>query len=440
MGVTVNTRPTAFLNARLVDPASGRDEPGALLVADGIIKSVLWGEPDPTPPEGTQIVEARGHVLAPGLIDGRVFVGEPGAEHKETLASASRAAAAGGVTTMIVMPETDPVIDDAALVDFIKRRARDTAEIHVHPMAALSRGLKGEVMTEMGLLKEAGAVGFTDGTHAIANAQVMRRAMSYSTLFDALIAHQPEDPALAAGAAMNEGELSTRLGLVGVPKAAETIMLARDLALVRLTGARYHAALVSCAESLALIAAAKDEGLAVTCAVAAHHLALNENDIGSYRTYLKVRPPLRAEEDRRALSQGVADGIIDLVVSAHQPQAPEDKRLPFAEASDGCIGLETLLPALLERVHGGEIGLLQALAAVTINPARLFGLESGKLVVGASADLVLIDLGRPFVLRLADLHSKCRNTPFEDHRFQGAAAATYVSGRRAFAQAVPEAA
>jgi dihydroorotase len=436
----MNTRPTAFLNARLVDPASGRDEPGALLVADGVIKSVLWGEPDPTPPEGTEIIEARGHVLAPGLIDGRVFVGEPGAEHKETLASASRAAAAGGVTTMIVMPETDPVIDDAALVDFIKRRARDTAEIHVHPMAALSRGLRGEVMTEMGLLKEAGAVGFTDGTRAIANAQVMRRAMSYSTLFDALIAHQPEDPALAAGAAMNEGELSTRLGLVGVPKAAETIMLARDLALARLTGARYHAALVSCAESLALIAAAKDEGLAVTCAVAAHHLALNETDIGSYRTYLKVRPPLRAEEDRRALSQGVADGIVDLVVSAHQPQAPEDKRLPFAEASDGCIGLETLLPALLERVHGGEIGLLQALAAVTINPARLFGLTSGQLVVGASADLVLIDLGRPFVLRLADLHSKCRNTPFEDHRFQGGAAATYVSGRRAFAHAVPEAA
>lgn len=427
----MTARPTAFLNARLVDPASGRDEPGALLVADGTIQSVLWGEPDPSPPEDAHTIDARGLLLSPGLIDARVFVGEPGAEHKETLASASRAATAGGVTTLVVMPETDPVIDDAALVDFLKRRARDTAEVHVHPMAALTRGLKGEVMTEMGLLAEAGAVGFTDGTRQVANARVMRRAMAYATLFDALVAHVPEDPSLSLGTAMNEGELATRLGLSGVPKAAETIMLQRDLELVRLTGARYHAALVTCAESLALIAAAKDEGLPVTCAVSAHHLALNENDIGSYRTYLKVRPPLRGEDDRRALAQGVADGIIDLVVSSHQPQAPEEKRLPFAEASDGCVGLETLLPVLLERVHGGEIGLLQALAAVTINPAALFRLEAGRLAPGAPADLALIDLAKPFALRLADLHSKCRNSPFENHRFQGKAVATFIGGRQA---------
>lgn len=425
-------RPIAFLNARLVDPATGRDEPGALLAENGVIKSVLWGEPDPSPPEGAATIDARGLVLAPGLIDARVFVGEPGAEHKETLASASRAAAAGGVTTIIVMPETDPVIDDAALVDFLKRRARDTAEVHVHPMAALTRGLKGEVMTEMGLLAEAGAVGFTDGTRQVSSARVMRRAMAYATLFDALVAHVPEDPALSQGTAMNEGELATRLGLSGAPKAAETIMLQRDLELVRLTGARYHAALVTCASSLALIAAAKDEGLPVTCAVSAHHLALNENDIGSYRTYLKVRPPLRGEDDRRALAQAVADGLADLVVSSHQPQAPEEKRLPFAEASDGCVGLETLLPVLLERVHGGEIGLSQALASVTIRPAELFRLDAGRLAARAPADLVLIDLAKPFSLRLSDLHSKCRNSPFENHRFQGKAVATFIGGRRVF--------
>jgi dihydroorotase len=431
----MTARPTAFLNARLVDPATGRDEPGALLVESGTIKSVMWGEPDPVPPEGALIIEARGLVLAPGLIDGRVFVGEPGAEHKETLASASRAAAAGGVTSMIVMPETDPVIDDAALVDFIKRRARDTACVNIYPMAALTRGLKGEVMSEMGLLAEAGAVGFTDGTRTVASAQVMRRVMTYATLFDALIGHHTEDPALSADTAMNEGELSTRLGLNGAPKAAETILLARDIALARLTGARYHAAQLSCAESLLLIAAAKDEGLAVSCAVSAHHLSLNETDIGMYRTYLKVRPPLRTEDDRRALAAALADGVVDIVVSSHQPQAPEDKRRPFAEAADGCVGLETLLPCLLARVHGSEVGLLQALAAVTINPARLFGLEAGRLSPGAPADLVLIDLARPYALRLADLHSKCRNTPFENHRFQGRAVATYVAGVRAYAEA-----
>ena len=425
-------RQTAIVNARLVDPGSARDEPGAVLLHGGTIAGVLWGEPDPAIPDGAQMIDARGLVVAPGLIDARVFAGEPGAEQKETLASASMAAAAGGVTTMIVMPETDPVIDDAALVDFIKRRARDTAVVNVHPMAALTRGLKGENMSEMGLLLEAGAVGFTDGNRSIASALVMRRAMAYATLFDALVVHHTEEPALTSGTVMNEGELATRLGLPGAPKAAETIMLARDLALARLTGARYHASQITCAESLALIAAAKDEGLDVTCAAAAHHIALNENDIGMYRTFLKVRPPLRAEADRAALVQGIADGLIDLVVSAHRPQAPEDKRLPFAEAADGCVGLETLLPVLIERVHAGQLTLLEALKTVTANPATLLRLPGGKLAAGAPADLVMIDLGAPWTLQLADLHSKCRNTPFENHSFQGRAVRTIVGGRTVF--------
>ena len=424
----MSARPIAILNARLIDPATGRDEPGALLVQDGMIKSVLWGEPDPSPPAGAEIVEARGRVLAPGLIDGQVFTGEPGAEHRETISSAALAAAAGGVTAMVIMPETEPIIDDAALVDFVKRRARDTACVHVHPAAALTRGMRGEIMTEMGLLQEAGAVAFTDATKTVLSALVMRRAMSYSTLFGALISHHIEDQTLAGGTSMNEGEWALRLGISGAPRAAETIMLARDIELARITGARYHAALVSCAESLALIAAAKDEGLAISCGVGAHHLALNENDIGTYRTYLKVRPPLRDEDDRRALVQGIADGIVDIVVSSHQPRAPEEKRLPFAEARDGCVGLETLLPVMLERVHSGELTLLQALSAVTNRPASLFGLPGGTLAPGAPADLVLIDLAQPYVLRLADLHSKCRNSPFENHKFQGRAILTYVSG------------
>ena len=428
----MNERATAIVNARLIDPAAGRDEPGALLIKDGAIASVLWGEPDPATPEGAEVIDAQGLVLAPGLIDARVFTGEPGAEHKETLASASMAAAAGGVTTIVVMPETEPVIDDAALVDFIKRRARDTASVHVHPMAALTRGLKGETMSEMGLLLEAGAIGFTDGGHSIAHAGVMRRAMSYSTLFDALIAHHIEDSGLGAGAVMNEGELATRLGLAGAPRAAETILLARDIELTRLTGARYHAAQISCAESLQLVGVAKDEGLDVSCAASAHHIALNENDIGMYRTFLKVRPPLRDEEDRLALVQGIADGTIELVVSAHRPQGPEDKRLPFAEAADGCIGVETLLPVLIERVHAGELTLIQALKPVTANPAKLLRLPGGRLAAGGPADLTLIDLGAPWVLRLQDLHSKCRNTPFENHRFQGRAVRTLLGGRTVY--------
>lgn len=406
--------------------------PGALFIEGEYIKDVMWGEPDPPCPDGYDIIDAKGLIIAPGLIDMCVFTGEPGAEHKETLASASAAAAAGGVTTMVVMPDTDPIIDDAALVDFIMRRARDTACVNVRPMAALTKGLAGATMTEMGLLLEAGAVGFTNGTQPISNAQVMRRAMSYATLFDAVVAHQPEEPTLANGTSMNDSELSSRLGLSGAPKAAETIMLARDIELARLTGVRYHAAQISCAESVEQVRAAKESGVNMTCAVSAHHLGLNENDIGNYRTFMKVRPPLRSEDDRRALVEAVAEGIIDIVVSAHRPQGPEDKRLPFAEAADGCVGLETLLPVLLERVHNSDLTLLEALRPVTSNPADLLRLETGRLAAGAPADLIMLNLGEPFQLKSADLHSKNRNTPFDGHRFQGRIKRTFVRGQTVF--------
>ncbi len=275
----------------------------------------------------------------------RAFIGEPGADHRETLASASQAAAAGGVTTIICQPDTSPAIDDPAIVDFVLRRARDTAIVHVHPMAAITKGLEGKEMTEIGLLKAAGAVAFTDGDRSVTNAQVMRRALTYARDFDALIVHHTEDPDLVGDGVMNEGEFAARLGLLGIPPAAETIMLERDMRLVALTGGRYHAASITCADSLEVLRRAKDAGLNVTASASINHLTLNENDIGSYRTFLKLSPPLRAEDDRKRLVEAVASGLIDVVMSDHNPQDVETKRLPFAEASPGAIGLETMLTA-----------------------------------------------------------------------------------------------
>ncbi|MFP3944272.1 MAG: dihydroorotase [Alphaproteobacteria bacterium] len=423
---------TAIINARLVDPASGLDAPGALLIEDGRIADLgprLFAD---APPADAEVIDAGGQVLGPGLIDMRVFTGEPGAEHRETLASASQSAAAGGVTTMIVMPDTDPVIDEPSLVDFVLRRARDTAVVRVHPMAALTRDHDGRHMTEMGLLAEAGAVAFTDGNRAVADSLVMRRALTYARTFGMLIAHHVEDPALASAGVMNEGEFSTRLGLAGRPAIAERIMLERDLSLVWLTGARYHVSQISCAMSLPPLERAREHGLPVTAAASAHHLALNEIDIGNYRTFFKVSPPLRAEDDRAAMVRALSDGLIDVVVSSHEPRAPEDKRLPFAEAADGAVGLETLLPVLLELVHNGALTLTQALRTVTCRPAEILGLEGGRLEKGAPADLVLIDVDRPFVLDGEALRSRSKNTPFDGRRLQGRAVRTFVSGKTVF--------
>ena len=420
----------AYVNARLVDPASGQDAKGTLLTEGRVIADI---GPRIDIPSDTEVVDCKGLVLAPGLIDMRVFTGEPGAEHKETLRSASKAAAAGGVTTMIVMPNTDPVIDDVALVDFIERRARDRALVNIHPMAALTKGLKGEAMTEIGLLSEAGAVGFTDGDRAIANPRVLRRALSYAATFDALIVQHAEDPHLAQGGAMNEGALSLRLGLAGIPAIAETIVVERDMRLVEMTGARYHLAQCSCAATLEVIARAKSRGLPVTCGVAAHHLALNENDVANYRTFFKTSPPLRSEEDRRAMVEGVRGGIIDVIVSSHDPQAPENKRLPFGEAAFGAIGVETLLSVVLTTLHhDAGIPLLDVLRPVTATPATLLRLPAGRLARGAPADLVLIDPDIPFVLQAEALRSRSKNTPFDGRRLQGLAQRTIVGGASVF--------
>jgi dihydroorotase len=428
---TAQGEATAFLNARLIDPASGRDEPGGLLVRDGVIAD-LGAHLRRNAPEGARVVDCKGHVLCPGLIDMQVFTGEPGLEHRETLKTASHAAAAGGVTTIVVMPDTEPVIDQVALVDFIQRRARDNAVVNVHVMAAMTRGLKGQDMTEIGLLKRAGAIAFTNGKSSVANARVMRNALLYAKDHGALIAHHAEDPYLTEGSVMNAGEVATRLGLPGVDKAAETIVLERDVRLVEITGGRYHAATLSCAESLEVVRAAKQRKLPVTCGVSVNHLTLNENDIGSYRTFLRLRPPLRGEEDRVAMVRGLAAGDIDVIVSSHDPQDADVKRHPFAEAADGAIGLETLLAAALRLHHNDEIGLMPLLRAMTANPARLLGLPSGRLDKGAPADLILVDLGQPWVVDKAQLRSRSKNSPFDESKMQGRVLTTMVAGNTVY--------
>ena len=376
-------RPILLANARIVDPSRDFDIVGDLLIADGVIREAKHGIGAGGVPEGTDVVDCRGKLVAPGLVDMRAFVGEPGAGHRETLASASQAAAAGGVTTIVCQPNTSPVIDDPATVDFVLRRARDTAIVHVHPMAALTKGLEGKEMTEIGLLKAAGAVAFTDGDKSVTNAQVMRRALTYAGDFDALIVHHTEDPDLVGDGVMNEGEFGARLGLLGIPKAAETVMLERDLRLVALSGGRYHAASITCGESLEVLRRAKDAGL--QC----HRLVLDQPHHAQRKRHRPL-PHLPESCRRRCAPRTTAScwlprsrtGLIDMVMSDHNPQDVETKRLPFAEAAPGAIGLETMLVAGLRLVHSGEIELVTLLRAMSTRPAELLGLPGGTLKNG----------------------------------------------------------
>jgi len=425
-------RPILLANARIIDPSRDLDIPGDLLIADGVIREAKRGIGAAGVPEGTEVIDCRGRVVAPGLIDMRAFIGEPGAGHRETLATASQAAAAGGVTTIVCQPDTTPVIDDPAIVDFVLRRARDTAIVHVHPMAALTKGLKGVEMTEIGLLKAAGALAFTDGDKSVTNAQVMRRALTYAGDFDALIVHHTEDPDLVGEGVMNEGEYAARLGLMGVPSAAETIMLERDVRLLELTGGRYHAASLTCGESLDVLRRAKDEGLSITASASINHLTLNDNDIGPYRTFLKLAPPLRAENDRTMLVGAIGSGLIDVIMSDHNPQDVETKRLPFAEAAPGAIGIETMLTAGVRLVHSGELSLITLLNAMSSRPAEILGLPGGTLRTGAPADVIVFDPDLPWVLDPTELKSKCKNTPFDEAKMQGRVVRTVVAGRTVY--------
>ncbi len=428
---TVNSQPTALIHARLIDPENERDEMGGVLIEDGLIAD-FGPHLARNAPNGAKVIDCAKHVLCPGLIDMLVFTGEPGEEHRETLASASRAAAAGGITTMICMPNTDPVIDEVALVDFLQRRARDTAIVRVNVMAAMTKGLQGVEMTEIGMLLEAGAIAFTNGKNSVTDAQVMRHLLAYGKDFNALMVHYTEDPDLRGNGVMNEGEVSSRLGLPGIPTLAETIMLERDMRLVADTGARYHNATISCAESLSIIKRAKKAGLNVSSGVSINHLTLNENDIGPYRTFCKVRPPLRKEEDRMAMVEGLRNGIIDVIVSGHDPKDAEVKRQPFAEAAYGAIGVETLLPAALRLYHNQEIDLFALLRSMTINPAKILGLESGRIAKGAPADLTLFDLNTPWIIDRDNLQSRSKNSAFDEAKVEGRVLMTFVDGERVF--------
>lgn len=427
-----SARPLVLQNARVIDPSRDLDATGSVIIADGKILAAGPEALNQGTPDGAETIDCRRRIVAPGLVDMRVFVGEPGAEHRETLASASRAAAAGGVTTMITMPDTDPVIDDPALVDFVMRRARDTARVRVHPMAALTRGLEGNETAEIGLLQEAGAVAFTDGRHSIGSALVMRRALRYARDFGALIVQHVEDATLAGTGVVTEGEFATRLGLPGSPREAEIIMLERDMRLVALTGGRYHAAQISTSDSVEVVRAAKAKGLDVTAGVSAAHLSLNELDIGTYRSFLKLSPPLRAEDDRLAVVAGLADGTIDVVVSSHDPQDVEMKRQPFAEAGAGAVGLETLLPAVARLVHNGDITWNRLFAVLSTNPAHRLGLDVGTLKAGSPADIVVVDPDVAWILDRAELQSRSKNTPFENARFSGRVIRTIVGGETVF--------
>ncbi len=421
----------AIVNARLVDPATGREGAGSVLLRDGAIAAVEWGAA-PATGESVRRIDAKGLVLTPGLVDLRAFLGEPGAEFRETLGSGSHAAAAGGVTTVVCRPDTDPPIDDPAIIDFLKRRARDKAIVNVLPCAALTKGLEGREITEFGLLLEAGAVAFCDGARALRNPQVMRRAMIYAGNFDALIMNHVEDPELRGSGVMNEGEFASRKGLPGIPAEAETVMLERDLRLARATGARYHAAMISCAESAELVRRAKQDGVRVTCGVSINNLTLNENDVGDYRTFCKVSPPLRSEDERLAMVAALAEGVIDVIVSDHDPQDVETKRQPFAEAADGALGIETMLAAALRMVQSEQIGLSALLAALSTRPAGLLGLGGGRLAAGAPADLILLDPDAPFVVDKRKLKSRAKNSPFDEARLQGIVQTTFVGGRAVY--------
>ncbi len=423
---------TAYRRARLLDPASGLDAVGDLMTENGAITDFGPGIFDAGLAAEVPVIDCGGHCLAPGLVDMRVTIGEPGYEYKETIDSAARAAVAGGVTSIVVLPNTDPVVDDVAGLEFIARRARDAKLVKVFAYAAATRELMGKELTDYGLLGEAGAVGFTDGERAIADALVMRRALSYARTFDHLIMQHPEEPRLAAGGAMNESEISTRLGLPGIPREAETIMIERDLRLVELTGARYHASRISTAESVRLIRLAKEDRLPVTADTAPHYFALTEQDIGDYRTFAKVSPPLRSEADRRAVADGVASGIIDCIASDHRPQAVDNKRQPFAQADFGIVGLETLLPLSLGLVETGSMTLLDLLARMTIAPARLLGLPVGRLAKGAPADLVLFDPEARHKIAVDNFSSKSKNSPFDGRPVTGRVLRTVIDGRTVY--------
>ena len=418
-----------FRNARLIDPEAQTDDIGSLRVTDGRIAG--RGAPEEAAPEGAAVIDCRGRALAPGLIDWGVKIGEPGERHKESFRSAGRAAAAGGVTTIIARPDTTPPIDTPEALEFVARRAVD-APVNIRHMAALTKAREGREMVEIGFLTDLGAVAFTDGVRVVRDTKLLGRCMTYARGLDALIVGHPQDPSLSAGAAATSGKFASLYGIPAVSPMAEVMGLDRDLALVAMTRGRYHADQITVAASLPALARARDAGLDVTAGISIHHLTLNEFDVGDYRTFFRFTPPLRSEDDRLSMVDAVAQGLIDTIASFHTPQDEESKRLPFEAAAPGAVGLQTLLPAALRLYHQGGLSLPQLFRAMALNPARRLGLSAGRLSDGAPADLVLFDPDAPFVLDRFALLSKSKNTPFDGARMQGRVLGTWVAGTPVF--------
>jgi dihydroorotase len=415
-----------FENARLIDPEAGTDTIGSLSVEGGEIVAR-----DAAAPKGAKLIDCGGQCLAPGMVDWGVKIGEPGERHKESFRSAGLAAAAGGVTTIVARPDTTPAIDTPETLEFVTRRAGE-APVRIRHMAALTKGRIGREMTEIGFLLDAGAIAFSDVFHVAENTKSLSRAMTYAKSLGALIVGHPQEPGLSAGASATSGKFASLRGLPGVSPMAERIGLDRDLALVEMTGARWHVDQVTTARSLPALARAKEAGLDVTAGISIHHLTLNEFDVGDYRTFFKFTPPLRSEEDRLEMVQAVADGVIDVIGSFHTPADEESKRLPFEDAASGAVGLQTLLPAALRLYHAGHLDLPMLFRALALNPARRLGLPQGRLAVGAPADLVLFSPDTPFVLDRFSLLSKSKNTPFDGARLEGKVLATYVAGQQVY--------
>ncbi len=420
---------TLFTSVRLLDPSSNLDQHGDLLVRDGLIADfgASLGRPD-----GATIVAGDGAILCPGLVDMRAALGEPGYEYRETIASAAEAAAAGGITTLAALPDTQPAIDEPALVRLLRARGEETGSLTILPYGAVTVGCRGEEFAELGLLREAGAVAFTDGCRAIGSARLMRLALSYARGFGARIVQHPEDPSLASGGVATEGELATRLGLPSIPSAAEAILVARDIRLAALTGGTLHFAHISTGEALELIRRAKADGLAVTCDTAPPYFDLNETAIGDFRTYAKLSPPLRKDADRLAVVAALVDGTIDAIASDHQPCDADDKRQPFAQATPGGTGLATLLSVTLAQVHSGTLSLLRAIDLLTARPARLLGIDAGRLAKGAPADICLFHPDRIWQVVAGELPGKAQNTPFDGRALEGVVLGTWKSGRRVY--------
>ncbi len=427
---------TLFCNARLIDPERGAEIAGSLFVADGLIKEIL--------PEGHDLsaerlksaaaVDCRGQRLAPGIVDLGVKVSEPGERHKESFRTAGLAAAAGGVTTIVTRPDTLPAIDAPEVLDYVRRRAEADTAVQVAPMAALTKGREGREMTEIAFLRDAGAVAFTDADRVVADPRVFSRCMSYARSLGALVVAHVQDPGLSSGTSASSGKFAALRGLSGVPPMAERMALERDLALVEMTGGRYHADQITTAAALPALRRAKEAGLDITAGTSIHHLTLNEIDVGDWRTFFKVKPPLRSEDDRVATVEAVREGLIDVISSMHTPQDEESKRLPYEEAASGAVALQTLLPAALRLVHAGDLDLPTLWRALSLNPARRLGLPGGRLEVGAPADLVLFDPDAPFVLDRFTLLSKSKNTPFDGSRMEGRVLGTWVAGKRLFGE------